>query len=166
MVTIRHLRYLVALAETRHFGRAAELCHVTQPAMSAQIRELEEMLGVDLVERRRGGAALTPDGDEVLRRASAVVAAVRDLEDMARQRQGLLVGPLAIGIIPTVAPYLLPLCLPALRQRHPRLEPQLRETRTDALLGELAAGRIDAAILALPIDRPELEVQALFTDRF
>ncbi|MCC7274211.1 MAG: LysR family transcriptional regulator [Alphaproteobacteria bacterium] len=166
MVTMRHLRYLVALAETRHFGRAAELCHVTQPAMSAQIRELEEMLGIDLVERRRGAIAITSEGEEIVRRAAAVVASVRDIEDLARQRQGVLVGPLALGIIPTVAPYLLPLCLATLRARHPRLEPRLRETRTTSLLAELAAGRIDVAILALPVDRPELETLALFTDRF
>lgn len=166
MISLRQLRYLLALAEHRHFGRAAEACRVTQPALSTQVRELETFLGLELAERRPGGVAFTQEGEEVLRRAAGILAAVRDLEDHARARQGLLAGPLAIGVIPTVAPYLLPLVLPLLAERHPRLEPQLRETRTEPLLAELAAGRVDCAILATSEARPEFEVRDLFADPF
>lgn len=166
MISLRQLRYLLALAEHRHFGRAAEACHVTQPALSTQIRELEAALGLELAERRPGGVEFTAEGEEVLGRASAIVAAVRDLEDHARARRGVLTGALAIGIIPTVAPYLLPLILPVLARSHPDLEPQLRETRTEALLAELATGRVDCAILATGEARPEFETRALFVDPF
>ena len=166
MITLRQLRYLLALAEHRHFGRAAAACRVTQPALSTQVRELEIFLGVELAERRPGGVEFTAEGAEILRRAAAVLAAVRDLEDHARGRQGLLAGPLTIGLIPTVAPYLLPLMLPALGACHPRLEPHLRETQTLPLLGELAAGRVDCAILVMTEERPDLEARPLFVDRF
>ncbi|BBK29997.1 LysR family transcriptional regulator [Allostella humosa] len=166
MISLRQLRYLVALAEHRHFGRAAEACRVTQPALSTQIRELETFLGVELVERRPGGAEVTAEGAEILRRATAIIAGVRDLEDHARQAQGLLAGPLTIGVIPSIAPYLLPICLPALGRQFPRLEPRLRETQTGPLLAELAAGKVDVAILVLPDERPDLESVALFADRF
>lgn len=166
MISLRQLRYLLALAEHRHFGRAAEACNVTQPALSTQIRELETFLGLELAERRPGGVAFTAEGEAVLRRATAIVAAVRDLEDHARSHRGVLTGEMAIGIIPTVAPYLLPLVLPALAARHPRLHPQLRETQTGPLLAELSAGRIDCAILAAGEERADLESRPLFADRF
>jgi LysR family hydrogen peroxide-inducible transcriptional activator len=166
VTTLRQLHYLVALAETRHFARAAELCHVTQPALSTQLRELEASLGLTLIERRRGASEFTEEGQEILRRAGAIVAAVRDLEGFARQRRGTLVGPLSVGIIPSVAPYLLPLCLAELQQRFPRLEPKLRETQTDTLLAELTAGQIDVAIMALPVGRAGLRSRTLFRDRF
>jgi LysR family hydrogen peroxide-inducible transcriptional activator len=166
VTTLRQLHYLVALAETRHFARAAELCHVTQPALSTQLRELEASLGLTLIERRRGASEFTEEGQEILRRAGAIVAAVRDLEGFARQRRGTLVGPLSVGIIPSVAPYLLPLCLAELQRQYPRLEPKLRETQTATLLAELAAGQIDLAIMALPVGRPGLRSRTLFRDRF
>jgi len=166
MISLRQLRYLLALAEHRHFGRAAEACNVTQPALSTQIRELEAELGLELAERRPGGVTFTAEGDEVLRRAAGIMAAVHDLEDHARARQGVLTGPMVIGVIPTVAPYLLPLVLPALGERHPRLQPQLRETQTAVLMAELAAGRIDCAILAAGDARSDVETRVLFTDRF
>lgn len=166
MTTLRQLRYLVALAETRHFARAAELCHVTQPALSTQIKELEQSLGFEVIERKRGAAEFTPEGKEVLRRATAIVAEARDLDDFAKSRRGLLVGRLTVGIIPSIAPYLLPLCLPVIQKTYPQLDLKLRETQTEALLHELAVGQVDVAVLALPIDRAGLDVMPLFADKF
>ena len=121
MPTLRQLRYFSALAKHRHFGRAAEACAVTQPALSMQIRELERTLEVDLVERRPGDVVLTDVGAEVARRGERILAAGRDLVDFARHRGRLLAGRLMLGAIPTVAPYLLPKILPALQQRFPDL---------------------------------------------
>ncbi|MBL8631216.1 MAG: LysR family transcriptional regulator [Rhodospirillaceae bacterium] len=166
MVTLKQLNYLVSLAETRHFSKAAALCHVTQPALSTQIKELEQTLGFQVVERRRGAAQFTTEGQEVLRRATAIVAEARDLEDFAKQRRGLLVGRLTVGITPSIAPYLLPLCLPTIQSEFPRLDLKLRETQTDALVEELASGQVDVAILALPINRSGFDVLPLFDDKF
>jgi LysR family hydrogen peroxide-inducible transcriptional activator len=166
MLTLKQLNYLVSLAETRHFSKAAALCNVTQPALSTQIKELEQTLGFQIVERKRGSAEFTPEGKEVLRRATAIVAEARDLEDFAKQRRGRLVGRLTVGIIPSIAPYLLPLCLPAIQAEFPRLDLKLRETQTTPLMEELASGQVDLAILALPIDRHGFEVFPLFDDKF
>jgi LysR family hydrogen peroxide-inducible transcriptional activator len=166
MITLRQLHYLAALAEHRHFGRAAEACAVTQPALSMQIRHLEKYLGVDLVERRQGDAALTEVGLEVVQRGERILAASRDLEDYARHRRRLLTGRLVLGIIPTLAPYVLPRLLPALQQRHPDLRIELRETQTKALVEELIRGSLDAVMMALPISEKEIEAIKLFDDAF
>ncbi len=166
MITLRQLRYLGALAEHRHFGRAAEACAVTQPAMSMQIRDLEQELGVNLVERRQGEAALTATGAEVALRAERVVASARDLVDFARHRGRVLTGRLQLGVIPSLAPYVLPKILPALQRRYPDLRIELRETQTKALLAELARGALDVVMLALPADDPEIETLRLFDDQF
>lgn len=166
MITIRQLTYLVALAETRHFSRAAALCHVTQPALSTQIKDLEHALGFQVIERKRGAMEFTSEGKEILRRATAILAEVRDLEDFAKQRRGVLVGPLTVGIIPSIAPYLLPLCLPAIQAEFPRLDLKLRETQTTQLMTELASGLVDIAILALPIESTSVDVMPLFDDKF
>jgi LysR family transcriptional regulator, hydrogen peroxide-inducible genes activator len=166
MLTIRQMRYLLALAETRHFARAAALCNVTQPALSTQIKELEQTLGFAVIERKRAAAEFTAEGQEVLRRVTKIVTETRDLEDFAKQCSGLLVGPLVAGIIPSIAPYLLPLCLPLIQEKYPRLDLKLRETRTATLLRELAAGRVDVAILALPIDIAGVAETPLFDDHF
>jgi LysR family transcriptional regulator, hydrogen peroxide-inducible genes activator len=166
MITLRQLRYLGALAEFRHFGRAAEACAVTQPAMSMQIRDLEKELGVSLVERRQGEAALTALGTEVAQRAERVVAAARDLVDFARHRGRVLTGRLQLGVIPTLAPYVLPKILPVLQQRHPDLQIELRETQTKGLLDELARGTLDVVMLALPAADPDVETLRLFDDQF
>ena len=132
MITLRQLRYLAALARNRHFGKAAEECAVTQPALSMQIRELERELGADLVERRPGEIAVTETGVEVARRAEHILAAARDLVDFARHRD-VLSGPLKLGIIPTLAPYLLPRVLPLLQKRwigSPAVERSLPDTTT------------------------------------
>lgn len=166
MITLRQLHYLAVLAETRHFGQAAERCHVTQPALSMQIAQLETHLDLVLVERDRRAAHLTPDGEAVLRRARAALAQVGDIEAYARQRQGTLVGRLRLGIIPSVAPFLLPALLPALQASHPRLELAIRETITEALLDQLAHRAIDVALVALPVADPGLASVSLFQDRF
>ncbi|MGN6573549.1 MAG: hydrogen peroxide-inducible genes activator [Pseudolabrys sp.] len=165
MITLRQLRYLAALARNRHFGRAAEECAVTQPALSMQIRELERELGADLIERRPGEIAVTETGVEVARRAEHILAAARDLVDFARHRD-VLSGPLKLGIIPTLAPYLLPRVLPLLQKRYPALRLDVRETQTDALVDELTAGTLDCLLLALPVEGADVETTALFDDRF
>jgi LysR family hydrogen peroxide-inducible transcriptional activator len=157
---------LAALAEHRHFGRAAEACAVTQPALSMQIRELERLLGVELVERRPGEVVLTQLGAEVAQRGDRVLAGARDLVDFARHRGRLLTGRLQLGVIPTLAPYVLPKILPVLQRRYPDLRIELRETQTKLLLDELTRGGLDAIMLALPVHEAEIETIRLFDDPF
>jgi LysR family hydrogen peroxide-inducible transcriptional activator len=166
MITLRQLRYLQALARHRHFGRAAETCAVTQPALSMQIRELEKELDVELVERRPGDAALTEIGVLVAQRGDEVLAAARDLVDFARHRGRLFQGQLKLGVIPTLAPYLLPKLLPLLQARYPEVVVKLRETQTKGLIEELVAGDLDAVMLALPAAGSEIEVIPLIEDPF
>jgi LysR family transcriptional regulator, hydrogen peroxide-inducible genes activator len=166
MITLRQLRYLDALAQHRHFGRAAKACAVTQPALSMQIRELEKLLGVDLVERRRHDVVLTPVGEEVMRRADGLLAGVSELAEFARHCAKVLSGRLQLGIIPSLAPYVLPKILPALQAQYPELRIELRETQTRFLIEELQRGKLDAAMLALPVVEPEIETIRLFDDRF
>jgi LysR family hydrogen peroxide-inducible transcriptional activator len=165
MLSLRRLQYFAALARHRHFGRAADDCAVTQPALSMQIRELEREIGAELVERRPGEVALTATGIEVAQRAERILAAARDLVDFARHRE-ILSGSLKLGIIPTLAPYLLPRLLPRLQRDYPSLGLDMREARTAALIGELVAGELDCVLLALPIKHAEVETAALFMDRF
>lgn len=166
MITLKQLRYLSALAEHRHFGRAAEACAVTQPALSMQIRELERTLDTQLVERRPGEVVLTEIGLEVAARSDLLLASARDLVDFARHGRAVLSGRLTFGVIPTLAPYVLPRVLPKLQERYPRLQIELRETQTAVLLGELSRGHLDVIMLALPVTEPELETMPLFDDPF
>ena len=166
MVTLRQLRYLGALAEHRHFGRAADACAVTQPALSMQIRDLEKFLGVQLVERRPGAVALTEVGIEVARRGESMLAAGRDLVDLARHRSRILSGRLMLGIIPSLAPYVLPKISAPLQRRHPDLRIELRETQTKVLIDELVRGTLDVVMLALPVPEAEIETVRLFDDPF
>ena len=167
MVTLRQLRYLDALAQHQHFGRAAEACAVTQPALSMQIRDLEKLLDVELIERRPGKAALTEIGVEVARRGERVLTAARDLVDFARHRGRILAGRLKLGIIPSLAPYLLPKVLPALQTRYPDLIVELREKlKPGFLMEELAGGELNAVMLALPVSDAEIETIRLFEDTF
>ena len=166
MVSLRQLRYLESLAETRHFGHAAAACAVSQPALSMQIKELEDELSLSLVERRKSGVELTDQGEEVVRRARTILASVRDLVDYAKHQEGVLSGTLKLGAIPSIAPYLLPAALPELHRRFPSLNLQLRETLTANLLRELVTGDLDAILVALPLDDPEVETLSLFDDRF
>lgn len=139
---------------------------MTQPALSMQIRELEQELGVELIERRSGEVSLTEVGAEVVRRAEHVLAATRDLVDFARHRGRVLTGRLQLGIIPSLAPYLLPRVLPVLQRRYPELRIELRETQTKGLMEELAAGSLDVVMLALPAGDAEIETITLFDDPF
>lgn len=166
MVSLKQLRYFAALARHRHFGRAAQECHVSQPALSLQIQDLEAKLDCQLVERQRGAIALTKIGAEIAERARRILIEVGDLVDHARHRPALLNGDLALGVIPSIAPYLLPAALPILQQRHPGLALRLHETQTATLLDELADGHLDVALLSLPIDQPGLETLPLFDDAF
>jgi LysR family transcriptional regulator, hydrogen peroxide-inducible genes activator len=166
MVSLRQLRYLESLAETRHFGHAAQACTVSQPALSMQIKELEDELSVSLVERRKTGIELTEQGEEIARRARSILASVRDLMDYAQHQEGVLSGVLKLGAIPSIAPYLLPAALPELQRRFPALSLQLRETVTSNLVHELVTGALDLILVALPIDNPEVDTFQLFDDRF
>ncbi len=166
MITVRQMRYFDALATTLHFGRAAELAHVSQPALSAQIIEMEDNLGVKLVERSRGNTLLTRKGEAVLKHVRIVLAELDRLEQTVRRSDGLLGGLLRLGIIPTVAPYLVPRLVPHLRQAHPGIEIELKEAVTDRLVAELTEARLDLVIAALPIDNEAIATRPLFRDRF
>ena len=165
-VTLRQMRYFEALAKERHFGRAAESVHVSQPALSVQILEMEHGLGVRLVERNRAGILLTRKGEEVLERVRSILEQVEQLEDCSRNSGNILDGLVRIGIIPTVAPYLVPRLVPRLRQRYPSIELELKEAVTDRLIIDLQEGRLDAVIAALPVEAAGIETQSLFADRF
>lgn len=163
---MRQLRYFDALARFRHFGIAASHCAVTQPALSTQIQDLEQKLGVVLVERRHKNVSLTPAGRDIAERAARILAEVRALTEYAHGSTHPMSGRLHLGVIPSVAPYLLPPVLPALRERYPDLQLRIRETQTQLLVEELANGVLDLLLLALPIDHPEIETLMLYEDRF
>lgn len=166
MVSLRQLRYLTALAEAGNFRRAAAACHVTQPALSTQVQLLEEGLGVSLVERGRRGAVMTAAGEEVVRRGRAILEDVAAIEDYARGMRDPFTGPLRLGVIPTIGPYLLPDLMPDLNRRYPALQLFMREEQTERLLDSLREGRLDLALLALPVPGDDLESAVLFEDRF
>lgn len=166
MLTIRQMRYFEALATTLHFGRAAEMVHVSQPALSAQIMEMEKHLSVTLIERTRSGTLLTRKGLEVLGHIRSILAGVDRLEEAARYGSGTLDGLLRLGIIPTVAPYLVPKLVPFLRRAHPLIELELKEAVTGKLVNDLSEGKLDAIIAALPIEADNVVSKSLFTDRF
>jgi LysR family transcriptional regulator, hydrogen peroxide-inducible genes activator len=165
-ITLRQLHYFDVLVRTGHFGRAADACAVSQSALSVQIQDLEKQLGVVLVERNRKGIALTQYGEEIARRTVDILTNVRDLVDHARQVRKPLDGVLRFGVIPTVAPYLLPPLLPLLRDRYPSLELQVRETQTAVLLAEIADGKLDVGLVALPVAQPDLQCDVLFDETF
>ena len=165
-VTLKQLRYFEALARQGHFGRAAEASSVSQPALSVQIREMEETLGTPLFERGSRQVRLTAFGEEIAARVRAILQSVDELGDMARAAQHGPAGRLRLGVIPTIAPYLLPAIIGRLSHRYDGLELRVRETQTQKLLDELADGRLDAAILALPISEPAFEEVPLFSESF
>ncbi|MFZ5717976.1 MAG: LysR substrate-binding domain-containing protein [Pseudomonadota bacterium] len=155
--TIRQLQYLKLLAEHGAFGKAAEAAHVTQPTLSAGIQELERTLGGPVVDRARTGVILTPIGEEALRRATVILNEAEELVEAAKNVGQPLTGRFRLGVIPTIAPFLLPGALPLLKQRFPKLRLFLREDLTHRLIAELKAGRLDAALIALPFDVGGLE---------
>src|SRR5512132_3692835 len=162
--TLRQLGYLVELAERLNFRVAAEAQFVTQSTLSAGIKELETLLGVQLVERDKRHVRLTAVGEDVVARARELLVAATDLAEAARSATRPLSGPLRLGAIPTVAPYLLPSVLPALRRAHAELKLYLREDTTKRLLERLRAGGLDIALIALPFDTGDLYVRELFKD--
>lgn len=155
--TIRQLQYLKLLAEHGAFGRAAEAAHVTQPTLSAGIQELERTLGATVVDRARSGVILTPVGEEALRRATVILNEAEELVEAAKNAGQPLAGRFRLGVIPTIAPFLLPRALPLLRERFPKLRLYLREDLTQRLIAQLKTGRLDAALIALPFDMHGLE---------
>ncbi len=165
-ISLRQLRYFDALARHGHFGRAAEACSISQPALSMQIKELEEALGGLLLERSARQVALTKLGEELAQRVRDILRSVDELGDFARASQDRLVGQLRIGMIPTIAPYLLPKVIENLTRLHPELDIHVRETVTPKLLQELAEGRLDTAIVALPVSETSLTEVALFAEKF
>lgn len=166
MVSLKQLKYFDAVARSGHFGRAAAHCAISQPALSMQVQELERSLGIQLLERGRNGVILTEGGKEIAERAARVLADVRDIVDAARRQGDVLAGPLALGVIPSLAPYILPRLLPMIRDGFPGLDLSIRETQTQTLLGELADGELDLLLLALPVEHPDVETVRLFDDRF
>jgi len=164
--TLRQFRYFEALANQGHFGRAAESCSISQPALSVQIKELEETLGIVLFERGAKRVRLTAFGEEFAVRVRDILRSVDELTDMARASRDGLVGRLRIGVIPTIAPYLLPTIIGNLTQANPGLDIHVRETQTQKLITELSEGRLDTAIVALPISEPSLAEVALFDEKF
>ena len=165
-VTIRQLRYFDALARHGHFRRAAQACTISQPALSMQIKELEEALGGVLLERNARQVALTRFGEELVERIRDILRSIDELGDFARAAQDQLAGRLRIGMIPTIAPYLLPKVIENLARMHPEIDIHVRETLTPKLIQEVAEGRLDTAIVALPVSEPSLTEVALFTENF
>lgn len=165
-LSMKHLRYFEALARLGHFGRAAEACAISQPALSVQIRELEELIGAPLVERGGRQIRLTNMGEEFAERVRAILRSVDELAELARAAHDSLAGRLRIGVIPTIAPYLLPDVIKTLTRRYPGLEPRPREAVTQRLIKDLQEARLDAAIVALPVSEATLEEVALFSEEF
>lgn len=165
-VTLRQLHYFDALATHSHFGRAAAACAISQPALSMQIKELEDALGAVLIERGARQVRLTKFGEDAAARVREILRSVDELGDFARASRDRLAGRLRIGMIPTIAPYLLPTVIETLTRLHPELDIHVREALTSKLIQELADGRIDTAIVALPVSEPSLTEVALFAENF
>jgi LysR family hydrogen peroxide-inducible transcriptional activator len=166
VVTLQELRYVVTLAELKHFARAAEACYVSQPTLSTQIKKLEAELGVALFERTNKRVMPTPVGEELIAQARVVLQEADKLRDMAQQAHDPMSGPIQLGVIPTLGPYLLPHLVPRLREDYPHLRLYLREDLTAMLVERLRAGILDAILVALPIQSDGLEVLELFREPF
>ncbi len=165
-ITLRQLRYFDALVRHGHFGRAAEACSISQPALSMQIKEMEQALGGVLLDRNARQIALTTFGEELLQRIRDILRSIDELGDFARASRDRLAGRLRVGMIPTIAPYLLPKVIENLARLHPELDIHVRETLTPKLIKEVAEGRLDTAIVALPVSEPSLTEIALFKENF
>ena len=165
-LSLKQLRYFQAVAQEGHFGRAALACAVTQPALSVQIKDLEDQLGMALFERSTRQVRLTGFGEDFAKRVRGILRSVDELGDLARAARGGMSGQLRIGVIPTVAPYLLPDVVRILADTYQGVELKIRETLTPRLIDELDAGRLDAAIMALPLAEPTLEEFPLFDEEF
>jgi LysR family transcriptional regulator, hydrogen peroxide-inducible genes activator len=163
---LKDLRYLVAVADTRHFGRAAERSFVSQPTLSAQLKKLEEYLGVQLIERAPKRVQLTPAGEEIVERARRILDASDEIVELARGHRDPLAGRLKVALLPTIGPYLLPNVASRLRKQLPRLELMLYEYQTDPMLEKLHSGEIDVGILALPVPMDGLDSRELYQEPF
>ncbi|WP_439103827.1 hydrogen peroxide-inducible genes activator [Celeribacter marinus] len=166
MITLRQIRYLTAVAETLNFSRAAEICFVTQPTLSAGIKELEDRLGVQLIERTRQSVLLTPVGQKITARGRQLLLDAIEIETVAKAHRNPSEGDLKLGSIPTIGPYLLPRALPVIRNMFPDLRVYLREEMTESLIEGLTAGRLDLILIALPFDTGALEIMPLFADGY
>lgn len=162
MPTLKQLSYLAAIAETHQFERAAQMCHVTQPTLSAQLSALEQRLGVSLVERGRHGAPLTPVGRQILERAIIALKSVEEIKEIARAGRHGVAGTVRIGVLPTLGPYMLAELLPDVHRRYPRLKLYVREERASDLLTHLRNGRHDAILTSLPVRDDTLQLRPLF----
>lgn len=165
-MNLRDLHYLVAIAEHQHFGKAAEACFVSQPTLSTQIKKLEDELGVTLIERNNKQMMLTEIGEAIVAKAQHILQTSEDMKALARHHRDPEAGTLSLGIIPTLAPYLLPHIMPGIKKRFPKLKALLYEEQTSVLLEKLLDGRLDAALLALPVSETALKSQTLFTEPF
>jgi len=166
VITLRQMRFLVAVADELNFSRAADLCHVTQPTLSAGLRELEERLGVQLVERSKRHVMMTPIGAEIAARGRTLLIGAREIEEIAAAHLRPDEGDLRLGAIPTIGPFLLPRALPEIRREFPRLRLFLREEMTESLIEGVSSGRLDLALIALPFEVGSLAVMALFEDGY
>ncbi len=165
-MNLRDLKYLVALAEHKHFGRAAAACFISQPTLSTQIKKLEDELGVSLVERAPRHVMLTPAGREAAERARRIIADVEEMREAARRSQNPEAGTVRLGIFPTLGPYLLPHVVSRVRERFQQLELLLIEEKTEVILRQLRDGKLDAGILALPLHDDQLHIEFLFEEPF
>ena len=165
-MNLRDLTYLVALADHKHFGRAAEACFVSQPTLSTQIKKLEDELGVALVERAPRKVMLTPAGREIASRARQIVAEVEQMREVARRSRDPEAGTVRLGLFPTLGPYLLPHVVPRIRARFPRLELRLVEEKSSEILADLRSGKLDCGLLALPLHDDQLHAEFLFDEPF
>ena len=164
--TMKQLQYLVALADTRHFGRAAQRCHITQSTLSAGIRDLEAVLGTAVAERSNRHVLITRVGTEIAERAKVLLRDAEEVMEVARAGRSPMTGEMRLGVIPTIGPFLLPRVLPGLRERFPELTVYLREEQTAPLLSRLEDGELDAALIALPYETGDLDTHVILEDEF
>jgi len=165
-IKLKDLRYLVAVADSRHFGRAAQACFVSQPTLSAQLKKLEDYLGVQLIERQPGSVTLTEAGEQIVSRARRILEASDEVVTLAKAHRDPLSGRLRLALLPTIGPYLLPRVSQPIRKALPRIELRLYEFQTAQMLEKLAAGDIDVGILALPVELDGLEARELYAEAF
>jgi LysR family transcriptional regulator, hydrogen peroxide-inducible genes activator len=165
-MTLTDLRYILALAQLRHFGRAAEKCHVSQPTLSVAVKKLEDELGIALFERSVGDVRPTPIGEQIVAQAARVLAEAARIAELATVGKNPLAGPLRLGVIYTIGPYLLPSLVPLLKARAPEMPLHISEGYTTSLIERLKAGELDVLVLALPINEPGLVAQAVYDEAF
>ncbi len=165
-IKLKDLRYLVAVADCRHFGRAAQRCFVSQPTLSAQLKKLEQYLGVQLIERQPGHVTLTDAGEQIVSRARLILETSDEVVALAHSHRDPFAGTLRIALLPTIGPYLLPRVSQPIRQSLPRLDLRLYEYQTATMLGKVQSGEIDLGILALPVEMEGLDARELYTEPF